>query len=51
VRTRKMEGALDSIDSMPASQTTQVFELLDCGLEEAFGAETQEEDGCDAALS
>lgn len=51
VRTRKMEGALDSIDSMPAAQTTQVFELLDCGLDEAFGAEAQDDNEGDPELS
>jgi len=44
VRTRKMEGALDSIDSMPAERTTQVFELLDCSLEEAFAGQSPEEE-------
>ncbi len=51
VRTRKMEGALDSIDSMPAERTTQVFELLDCALDEAFGAEAAEDDSSDEGLS
>lgn len=50
VRTRKMEGALDSIDSMPAERTTQVFELLECTLDEAFGAEAAEDDSSDEGM-
>ena len=49
VRTRKMEGALESIDSMPATRTTQVFELLDCSLEEGFEEESSIADAGDGA--